>query len=745
MLVPNPLPPYASAANFGFPATYNYCFLKKNWEDAWTFVPWLTPLGCSLVAAPEVGRAKIEYDFGMMKREQDLTGFSLNLPVNLRDWFVLIAFENEGYALQKAWEGIIQDETTRLESSNPMGLQTITAYQWTHLLDTKDIAKSYTAGPGLDVIEIDRVVVFNEKNRKGRTTDGNRSADVDSNDIYFFDNNDDKWTNLDIVEYLLYYFAPDGMEIYLTGQTEALDQIVEVFNPAGKTLWQCLNHLIDRKRGLGFFPYVDEDNGLKLHIFTTVEVDVPVGDKTLPANANQQYFELPSVFPNTHIVGDIEFHVSSTNTYDTIVVRGDRVRVAATFSYVDGTLDFNWNEDIESEYAGVDEKTRAADRYKGVYSRLKVSADWDGECGDGVGGDKTNIFLTAKKDGTFDTDEVGNFWRYEREFERSLFFRVGVDYSQANTPDENPDGAEPDYVPFMAIVKDDYDDNPEHESTGFFYLMDKLDTAGEGCHAVHVRPLDNELGAEWTGSPRHQFAGADFIDPEAEHQPFFDWRSVIITAVLVLDVRPAITLENLDGNPMTSGRTLYIDMPSVQTWYVAPGTVVDVREGELVPYGGESQYVRNDIEKLRATAAYAQAWYGVRRQAVTIPINMLGIFVNIGTLLTEIANAWMKEPVNTCVTGIEMDMVNGRTIIETGWAALDMELAGGFEVGSNPEKASVAREKSKRSVMSHETASEIYGKAHGGNATGPPAMYKGKSRSLGGGWTYFETGGTRAT
>ena len=64
-----------------------FVFLKRNWADAWRFVPWIEPLSCRTTVAPDVSSCDLSYAFGNVKREHAST-FAGYLPVDLRDWYV---------------------------------------------------------------------------------------------------------------------------------------------------------------------------------------------------------------------------------------------------------------------------------------------------------------------------------------------------------------------------------------------------------------------------------------------------------------------------------------------------------------------------------------------------------------------------------------------------------------------------------------------------------------------------------
>ena len=165
------------------------------------------------------------------------------------------------------------------------------------------------------------------------------------------------------------------------------------------------------------------------------------------------------------------------------------------------------------------------------------------------------------------------------------------------------------------------------------------------------------------------YSGAGASSIEAE----FDYQKLAFTCQFEHDIRPRVVVENVAGTPSTTERKLVIDVPGAESWWVATGTILDVDDkGKPVRYKGSDNLVRDDSEKLQAVAAFASGWYGVTRQAVNIVINSVGLFCQLGVLITDIRTSSMTEPVRTVVTARSIDFDAQQTTIETGYANFDL-------------------------------------------------------------------------
>lgn len=666
------------------PPNRSWVMAKLSYSDRWQYVPYMVPVQCVDVAAPEVGYADIRYDFGLIKRE-DTTSFLYATTYGLLDCYIQIMTQYEGYAPQAIWTGIITDDQTAADRPGfASGEQQIRAYHLSHLLDREPIANARTETPAADgtTQTIGWVPTFNKRSEIGLSLAGNRTEEPAEDGVYVFGKDGDLWTNLDILEYLCYYHKPANLDIQFAGQTNLLEQTVDLWDFEGYTLWEAINKLVDRKKGVGFYPWSAGDGYLYLYIFSLTERDIQFGSATLAANPLQTFYEFPSSRPYTHLTGEIPFRKTTVNQYDRLVIRGKRAKVTGTFSLADDTLEKGWTQDLEDDYVtakGTDEQEndryRSLDKFQGVFSRFTVPNEWDGKVGDGDGGKKVSMRLRALNDGTMEPRKTGPLYMVDKTFLRENPFQSGKDYGSEPPTDYNPAEQEPEFQPLLAIAKK----VPDGEQVvNAFYILDRLDESLADSSSASVRPTDKRLGVEVAFSPRHLFALGHIEEGGATgSEPVLDYEKLLVTATFESDECPQIIVENFAGNASESVKTLVLDIPGVEYWYVAPGTVVDVdpdNETKLLRYQAESPFIRGeeDLAKLEAVAAFITAWYGVRRQAVQIPIKQVGLFVQIGTLLTDIRNANLAEQVRTVVTARKTDFIAGVTVIETGYNALDV-------------------------------------------------------------------------
>lgn len=668
------------------PRTRSWVLVKSTFAGQWQYVPYLVPVKCTDVAAPEVGYADLRYDFGYIKRE-NTTSFAYYTPYQLLDYYVQIVSQQEGYAPQAVWTGIITDD--EIDSGRPdfpSGSQMMRAYQLTHLLDREPIANARVEnqeGNGSETIAW--MPTFNKRSSFGLSLEGNRSDDEGEDGVYLFSKDGEVWNNYQILEYLLTYYAPDNLAIYLAGQYEILAQYKDLWDFQGMTLWGAINRLVDRRKGLGCYPWTNADGEMYLYIFTLTEKDIKFGTGTLAANQLQTFFEMPSVRPWTHVVGSIPFRKTTINQYDRIVIRGNRAKVTGTYAIADDSLEKGWTINRENDYvAAKGEDTtesdtyRTLDKHRGVFTRFVVPVDWDGQVGDGEGGDKTSLRLKANKDGTMEVGD-GPLYLPDKIFLRETPFQVAKLYTGIPPEDDNPEDDEPEFMPMIGFVKTSPvgDAGPEQPK---WRLIDRLSETVEDASSASLRPGDKRLSFEIDCENRHQFALNTF-DGFTDKEPIFDYNTLAFTATFECDECPQIIIENFSGTPSETGRNLIIDLPGVECWYVAPKTAIDIDpddDKKLKRYEASNRYIRGfgeDMEKLDTAAAFIAAWYGVRRQAVQIPLAQVGMYVQIGTMITDIRNRYFAEPIRTVVTGRSIDFIAGTTVIETGYNALDVSIA----------------------------------------------------------------------
>ncbi|QDU61227.1 hypothetical protein Pan216_20810 [Planctomycetes bacterium Pan216] len=667
------------------PTARRYVSIRRNWSDDWTYIPFLEAIESVESAAPEISSADVLYRFGRIIREGD-TSASSYLPVDLRNYYLKIAFQHPYTDPQDAWLGIVTETQYVLDSPDARGDQQIKAYGFGHLLDQQVIRTATVEEQGT-ARTVSWVPIFNRPHMRGTSLLGNRSTDpIDGN--YRFSRNGETWNAKQVIELILAEHAPGPFTWELTGQTEPLEQIEQIWDLGGQTVWGALNTLINRRFGLAFF--IEPQDGAEtvaIRVATTVGQTLSAGAMTLPANPDQISFTVPATFPWTHLVGAIPFRHSTTNLYDKITFRGERIKVCATWTFADGTLFEHWPSTLQDEYnaaAGDDDEEanalfRSQETYASVYTRYRVPYLWDWKVGNGDGSQFAAIAFRANDDGSIEPDaesDEARLWTFQKVFQRETLLRYNVDYSTIPATDNNEEGTEPEFRPLMVFVLDDTDGDA-HEADDNYHYVDKLGEDIEGATSVSVRPLDKEMGFELGVSPQHYFANGHFDDADAARvQPEFDYEALLVTATIEVDERQRVTLDGLAENPHETSRELVVEVPGAEYWVIAPWTVWDLDDdGSLLRTQATYRVIRNDLAKLEAYAVAWGAWYLIGRQAVQIPLMTLGLWCRMGAFLTHISSIWGNEPIRTIVTSrrliYDVSADQPMAVIETGWGSID--------------------------------------------------------------------------
>jgi hypothetical protein len=675
--------------SISIPDTTRFVEVKQTWGGKWKLIPYLAPDRAVRGVAPHIGTAELSYVFGSINAE-DKTTFADYTPLNLQDWYVRISIQNPGFSPQPVWYGIIVDSENTYDSQQQvLGVQKFQCRELGFLLHREYIYQAYANfaaktknPPGL----LNDCPTFNEQHWKGNNgIQGNRSQDkakVKGNSLYVFEPNGKKWSNLDIINYILPLFGPAAIQFKLKGQTIYLDQIQDIFECKNKSIWECLCHLIDLHRGFGFNIIVDDNTQTPyINVFTLTDYTITLGKFKLPANANAVAFTYPGVYPFTHATGEVPFCTTSSNAFDQLIVQGKNIKVVGTWAGADGNLIIGWNGKTQEEYlAGVsandylaNDAMRANPRYENVFTRFIVPKNWRWTVGQGDGnGVLLNLSPTAKNDGNVDFSKpIVNYFNSQNEFERHLPFLQGMDYTVNPIVNNNVDNDEPDYVPMFAAIKDTRD-GTLHTRDNKWHDVHKLHAANPMLHDMHVQPLDNELGIKMSAHPNHYMALDLWSSAAGASQtlPEFSYTTLLVTAMVETWQRQQIIMKNPTATENTKTKVLFVD--NAEFWHCLPNAAIGIdKNGALQTIHPANRFVRNDLELLQAVSATASAWYFVKRQAVSIPIRQLGLFVALGSMLRSISTINGVEQVRTVVSSIEMDFKTNTTTIATAYNELD--------------------------------------------------------------------------
>lgn len=656
--------------------------LCRRWADEWQTLPGIYPIRCLRGCAPIEQSADLIYDFGSIKRETATT-FATEIPRDLRDWYVLIELFNKADPedSKEHWHGIIPKSTILRRggvTAVDTGRQTFQAVGLEHVLDREFIFNMLALQDGATV-RCEHMHPFNKRYKKGHSVYGNRSKNPGPDGVYVFSEQDDAkaWNNRQIIDYLFEYWAPEGPEWVLTGQIDALETIEEVHrvsNTEPQSLWQWLNRLIDRRRGLSFVLEPQPDSlTVNIRVFTLTESAISVGPKTLPPNGNQLPFTMPSIFPGWHLVDPIEFTKTTAAVFDWIEVRGERLLGCTTVAYEDSRLKIASTPDERTEYFDAGEAGRTQDRFDGTYNRFVFDPNWTynvGQILEESSGD--SLLLDCDDDGNV-TAGGAQAWHDATILERTLPFKKNTDYTKHPPELLYDEKDRPEFQPIMVFVK-----LPEDvDGGGQYRLVDRLGDTDTGLPGCNVRTLDTRAGFELGCSPRHLFAAEDWPKgpdgefEDVEQPPRIDYKMLAATVAFRTDQRLKIIRKIDPSVAHEAVRTLYITVPGAEYWYATRATVVDVGGGDLKRIHEGNRVLRDDSDVLRGIAAFAEAWYAKERQSVKIPIKQLDNWVALGALLTNIAGQY-NEQVNTVVSSVETDFQTKVIEYQTGWGNFDL-------------------------------------------------------------------------
>lgn len=738
-----------------FPAKVRV-YSRTAWGGEWIEHEAVYCDSLTLTANPGISAAACSMRFGRIK-QPTATTFANVEPLDLANKFIKIEISESDNTTDsdRTWIGVCRGQVDRDEgvrkfvfpASNEYlrtGLRQYTVLGIESLLEQQIVLESYVEqdDDAEGFWRIHRGLTFNEPHQRGKAnreaTTGNRSTTLTEvrtgREVHLFPENLDaaeRWTSLNIAEYLLALFSPeseDGSErIDFTIEYTFSDALTWYETPVlateGRSVWSLLNQLFDRRRGIAFrveFDPEDEDEKIKLVLFTFNPSNITASDDTLPANTNQGDLD-------TDAAGDIEgltITSDSIGRVNQVVVRGARALTVCTLAGADQTLTNYWASADQTAYAtaGEDEpgfatldedeqelvrvEARAQERFAKVYRDFGLPVDWDGQVGDGEGGAAVPHFPNVYNDGTADTL---NYWLPGLRFESQLPLRTNSNYAAdaievgvVNTTATNQPW---EYRPLLVCAKtsvqllppeiqDDLGISDFDYDGRWLNLIDwdknpALEFA-PNLYAVTPRPLQEApgLALKVQGAPQFvlgsdtagllAYYGIARVDPE------------YLTATVAFAVDAWCEAKypaSVSGSAIVE-RQIINAGDRARLVYVCPGTVIDVKDGDLVR--SEGGYLRDDRPRLESLAKFAYRWYNTPRNKIAFTIHRCVLHVDlvIGRMITRIGGGGPKPggpfqwtTVNTPITSIVYEFPEAqqtkppmhRTRIATDFAPLDFE------------------------------------------------------------------------
>jgi len=693
------------------PVTRRWCEVAPPGATSWRIAPYLVPLSHVDAVAPGYSNARVRFDYGMLKRA-DRGAFVIERPSALKDWRVRIRTAEVGSGAITQWAGVLRAEEYAPMGRDvaPSGTQVLVALGPEFNLDRAPLASSWWEDEAT-ARRINMSPRFNVYSSGGVVV-GNRS-DSKVGSSYVFVRGGERWNAIQMLEYVLARAPiPGGFTWELTGDLETLANWHPVLDTQGKSAWQVVQALIDRRRGMGVrCEWYGVGSTVRVRLFSTSDISFVAEGFNLKANERQVDLDVET----GSLLEDAQVQVDGLPQVGLVIVRGAPLKVTFSLTEVDDTLEAGWSSQRETEYkdagtnilgysaASVISQGAVSDvirttrqEFAQVYQRFKIPDDFDWEL-------DARTFQEPYTDWEFSTvlpatrdvelpsvkllpeiDVEGNLltstsqpkvprWR---RIERHCGLFKGIDYGA---------GAEPDAVdevmpPLVFLL------GSAEEGNRIIQRYYEGSRPGHSSWAsVQVRPDDTEAALWITATPAHLIASADFIPGTNANptvaSPVSNWRKMIATVQMETN-RHIDVMRRIPGTgvPGEDSEGLVIEIENAELWWVAPGTVVGVREDGTLVRVQESQgmITRDDRAWLRAVAALAEAWHSRARALVRVRQMSIGGLPAPGVMVRRLSRTVQRQLIGTVITERAVDYIGGVTSIQTAYSEIDFQSMAGL-------------------------------------------------------------------
>ncbi len=705
-------------------------------EASFTEVPYLHCEMLHKTMAPEVDRATLVYEYGRILRE-DASAYADFSKLNLAGKYVKVEIIDTAETPLDpiVWYGVIEAESADVWGSRdetPTGVQTFTAFGVLRIAERTPIRESVIEDPADDesTITIKHALPFNQDVGGIYVRRGNRStSEID--DTYVFSPQQRSLTTWDAyqaVKYLLARFSPLDKNDVVANQWVLHSSVVAAWldwyditvECEGRTLKDCLDALIDRRRGVGYYAAFNPDTDeIEIHVATFVDASVTLpSGKILTANPDQYSLDFESALD----IDSAVVNTVGTTQYHQVIARGAKRTTTFTGSLIgfengigvtvpvwvpdwtSGELDeFLAGASGEPGYgdlSGDDQERanalwRSSDRLRNVFTRWKINPAWNKLVRDITGEDSTDWYFcpVIPADPATDADpsegDQSEVWMPGMRVLRALPFLDRYDYSGTAIDGENyaaefSQEEQPDFIPPMAILESliEGSDPPAFQ----YELLDKTNLSKiDRGWAASFRIADTECAVELKASPQQMLGRQDWEDgtPAAtseQQDPTLadgcDWRNVHVTTCVEINEHIE-QMEQLGADPVSEVPVaiLVINVPDARFDYVVPFTVVEVKGGKAVQTltGGA---VRDDRKRLASIAESAAQWYGRNRQTLDLTYKQVRGLFELGWLITSVGSNYSLTDINTVITSITYVLDSQTSVptttVKTSFAELDV-------------------------------------------------------------------------
>lgn len=692
---------------------------RRRWTDDWTAYANAHCTDAVWAASPTMPTATIVWPYGIIKTTGS-NAYQVVTKLTASRWYVRVTFTVDGGT--KTWHGVVSDvqddQAGYVESGGTKyatGRQTLNCYGLEYLLDQSSIKSSWYYAP-VDMVrrETDAALTFNHDGHGNRSRTRFPEGEIDNAAVFLDPSSGSRtpslqeagtWSTRDIVGYLLRWQGPSksstyynrGIKFKLQWGTRLDPTDAPVVPQEGATVLSLLQRLIDRRRLMSFYAWVNEDDDdvVELVPFSFAETDIDLGESsiwTLPGNASHK-----TIYYEQDELTRLATREIDVKAVDRVIARGAKRTSTCTMyvTYTADSLKFNgldeaWDDDDEvtyeagasnvTGYSGWDDKTKKArnqevrlrEALQAVYSWWYISDFWQGSLDRDDGTRSVPVFLDDEGRGIYD------FYGGSIRILPYIPLYAGVEYGGSNPALGEPDN--PVYRRPFAVFKDPATQRYLHGERIAELSEGDYDPVGDGNNyrwSAIVRPQSQStsptIEVNVTGEPQHVIANTDFTPLAADRDlGQFDYRDIggdkgMLITLALEEPRYAEASYPAAGVPDDTGvdaqRAMVIWAgDDYRQDYVANYTVVDVDEdGALVETDTSYvRYVRDDTDDLGVLARIAYEWYTTDRSVVTMETRRLTDELFVGDMITTLGDITIDsytshvQQVNTVITTIRI-------------------------------------------------------------------------------------------
>lgn len=667
-------------------------FAKSIWSGEWARVPYLYANTLTFASGPNVNQATLQYKFGKIQRP-DKHSAIVYPPLYLNNSYILVMVDGG-----PTWTGVCVDSDIDRQGikSARTGMQFFKCRGLEYFLQRTIVDSSWVQGPNGEVPEfpVDRAIGFNLGAGLPNSADreGNRSIAVGNRGQFIFAHTlqgAQEWTADQILNYLFKYHPPanqTGQDLLgwgAIGNISLLQSYKPCLQVHGKTLFQILNELVDRRRLMGWYMDYDE-NKPKIRIFTfnKTPVILPGGGQIAP-NTNVAAWN----FDTSNLAQTLVLSTDDSGMYHRVISRGEPQGGVFTTGVINGSLEPDWTPAQQATYrlgasatAGygamddwakhdANQQARSKDSLKKVFRYFRIPPAFNGA----INGHPVWPISKAK------TNVGRNSWWPGIRLQDKLPLRLEHDYQNpvavTNAMKQN---SKWEYQRPFAFVQ---------ENGKRAYFLDRM-SRGEsvGTHieasgrfwAASLRMQDDACGIiiDVGGAPQHMIAKSTFTpidDVDAtDYEPDVDYS--YFWATLFAECDGHVEEQWPPPEQLAVGtevlRELIIPVPDACLHYIVPGTVLDIGADGTPVICVNGGFVRDDTKFLKDVARSAYEWYATPRRSVRLIRHSLERLAPIGQLITTIGTELLM--VNSVVTDASYDLLKGTATYTTQFAEMDL-------------------------------------------------------------------------